>query len=146
VQQRFNVLKPKFEDESQRARVVAGGQEADYKNQFVAAFRWLQQARRSDNGKLATNYAVSFWTDAAEQFAHIRISALAFVSAVVAVGDVSYSLDQINWPFGLNFGLSLGSRSERADLGAGAMRPIRRREGASGSFDDLVGTRDKCRW
>ena len=117
VQERYPVLVPKFGDSPH------ADQEAAYKKQFAGAMRYLFQARRSDIGKLATNYAASYWADAAGEYARTGISLKAFCSAVVAVGDVNYAKFD-NFPYDLAFGLSLGARSERADPAAGWKRVL----------------------
>ncbi len=60
--------------------------------------RYLFQARRSDDFKLSTDYATSFWTDAAGEYTRMGIYLKAFVLAVIACGDVPYSLDEKNGP------------------------------------------------
>jgi hypothetical protein len=52
----------------------------------------------------------------------IGISLKAVVSAIRGCGDVAYALDEKNWPHGLNFGLTLGARSERVHVAAGWKR------------------------
>jgi hypothetical protein len=123
VQERYPILVPKF-DRSERAPSVEH-QQKQFRQQFVAAFLWLQQARRSDNNKLSTSYAVSYWCDLAEQYARVSISPMAFCCAVVAIGDVSHAPFS-NYPYDLAFGLSLGSRAERADVAAGWKRMLAR--------------------
>jgi hypothetical protein len=43
----------------------------------------------------------------------------ALTSAVIATGDVAYSLEETNWPYGVNFGLAIGPRGEMADPARG---------------------------
>jgi hypothetical protein len=73
-------------------------------------------ARRGD--KLATNYDPAFWAGQVEQHTRVAVSLKALCSAVIASGDTLYSrLDQ--FPYGISFGLALGSRAERADVTRG---------------------------
>jgi hypothetical protein len=116
VQERYKALVPKYDNRPSASSLE--DQEKNYKQQFAAALRYLFQARRADDGKLATGYAASYWTDAASQYTRMSIGLLAFCSAAVACGDVSYAKFD-SYPYNLAFGLTLGSRSEHVDLSAG---------------------------
>jgi hypothetical protein len=121
VQSRYPILIPKF-DTGLRAAPLAH-QQQDFEKQFAAAMRFLFQARRSNDDKLATGYAASYWCDAASEHTRVGISLKAFCSAAVAVGDVAYARFA-NYPYDLAFGLSLGARAEHADVAAGWKRVL----------------------